>query len=374
MNASPAHAGALPAGAGAKCWYTPSLWHAMSLTAWLRLLRAHGFRMQRARWLDVSAVTLSCAGNSLLGLLQQVLQGAKLRDTAMRPDPIFVLGHWRSGTTCLHELLALDERFGFPTSLECFAPHHCLLTSRLHPALLSRWLPRPPSGPDRPLEDELALVALGAPSPLWSLAYPGESRGQRYLSLRDVSPGERERWSQILMHFVRLVSCRYPGKRLVLKSPSHTARLGLLSRLFPRARFLHIVRDPYVVFSSTVELWRRTHAESALLPPARFDLESHVMRTLQDMYADFDSARAALPPGRFHQVYYEQLARDPVGTLAQCYQAIGLGDFEQVRPQVARYVTGLVGQGTIDEPISAQNKAAVAAAWGPIFRPWGYEI
>ena len=44
--------------------------------------------------------------------------------------------------------------------------------------------------------------------------------------------------------------------RLVLKSPPHSARIRILKELFPDALFVHIVRDPYVVFSSTVHLWK----------------------------------------------------------------------------------------------------------------------
>ena len=35
-------------------------------------------------------------------------------------------------------------------------------------------------------------------------------------------------------------------KRIVLKSPAHTARVRVLLELFPKARFVHIIRDPVV--------------------------------------------------------------------------------------------------------------------------------
>jgi hypothetical protein len=352
----------------------------MSLTAWWQLLASHGFRLQPERWREVSAVTLSSAGNSLLGVLQTALHGARLRSTRVRYDPVFVLGHWRAGTTHLHELLALDERFAYPTAVECYAPHHCLISERLFPNLLSRWLLRAPvpggATPDlyRPHEDELGLMAMGAPTPMWSLAYPGEEHGHAYMTLRAISLQELERWEALLWRFVQLVTYRNPDKRLVLKSPAHTARLALLARLFPQARFVHIVRDPYVVFAQTVRMWRQIQAASALLPPAGFNVERYVLRTLREMYAGFESAASALPPGRFHQMYYEQLAREPCATLDECYRAVGLGSFERARPRIEQYLEPLMGQGFIDDPISADRKEAVAEAWGPIYRRWGYDI
>jgi hypothetical protein len=313
----------------------------------------------------------------VLGLLQKALHGDALRATPIRYDPVFVLGHWRSGSTFLHELLALDERFGFPTSLECCAPHHCLITERLHPALrLPRLRALKAAAPDleQPQEDELALLAMGAPTPMWSLAYPGEEHGQAYLSLRQLSLGERERWEGILWHFVRLLTYRNPGKRLVMKSSPHTARLALLARMFPQSRFVHIVRDPHVVFAQTVRMWRQMQAGCALLPAEQLDLESQVLQTLREMYTGFESARDALPSGRFHQISYEQLVCEPLQTLEGCYHATGLGDFERVAPRMERKLAPLAGKRFLHEPLQADSKAAVAEAWGPIFRPWGYDV
>jgi hypothetical protein len=367
-------------GGEAPRWYSLTLWHTMSAAAWWRLLRAHGFRIRASRLPVAVWVTLNAVNNSLLGLVQSALYGARVRDTNIEHDPIFVLGHWRSGTTHLQELLALDDRFAFPTSLECFAPHHCLLTDRIYPKLLSWMLPGKrlmddmAFGFERPQEDELALVALGAPSPMWLLAYPGEAKGRVYLTLHDISEHERQRWEGLFRGFLRLVTFRHQGKPIVLKSPTHTARMAMLARMFPRARFLHIVRDPYVVFASTINLWRKTQAVSALVDPNASALEAYVLEVMKEMYDGFEAARAALQPGRFHQVRYEDLVRDPLATLEQSYQALGLGDFDHVRPRVANYLAGLRGYRNNEYAISPEGRTAVREAWGAVYRQWGYDI
>jgi len=38
-----------------------------------------------------------------------------------------------------------------------------------------------------------------------------------------------------------------PGARLLLKSPVHTSRVGLLLQLFPQAQFVYLHRDPLTV-------------------------------------------------------------------------------------------------------------------------------
>ena len=69
-------------------------------------------------------VTLVSLMNSLFWLMQSALYGRKIAATDIEEDPIFVIGHWRSGTTLLHELLILDPRHTYPDTFACFAPNH----------------------------------------------------------------------------------------------------------------------------------------------------------------------------------------------------------------------------------------------------------
>jgi len=57
------------------------------------------------------------------------------------------------------------------------------------------------------------------------------------------------------MYFIRKVQLfRGTEKRLLLKSPVHTARIKLLLKLFPDAQFVYIHRNPYDVFRSAVNM------------------------------------------------------------------------------------------------------------------------
>ena len=81
------------------------------------------------------------------------------------------LGHWRTGTTYLHELLIRDPRHSYPTTYQCLAPGHFLISEAWLPKVFFFFVPsrRPmdnmPAGWDRPQEDEFGLCLLGAPSP-----------------------------------------------------------------------------------------------------------------------------------------------------------------------------------------------------------------
>ena len=107
------------------------------------------------------------------------------------------------------------------------------------------------AGWDRPQEDEFALCNMGSPSPYLTIAFPNRPpQDQEYFDLEGLSPQARERWKRRLVWFLKCVTVRR-RKRIVLKSPPHTFRVKTLLELFPNARFVHIIRDPHVIFPST---------------------------------------------------------------------------------------------------------------------------
>jgi hypothetical protein len=110
--------------------------------------------------------------------------------------------------------------------------------------------------------------------------------------------------------------------------------MGVLRAMYPGARFLHIVRDPYVVFSSTKRLWQSMNATQALQVDPGDDLGDYVFEAFEEMYRAFDRDRALLGPGELHEIRYEDLVADPAGRLEEAYAALELGDFGRVRPKL----------------------------------------
>ena len=116
--------------------------------------------------------------NSSLNRLQKALYRAKIEATHIERPPVFIIGHWRSGTTLMHELISLDKRFAFPSNFEAFVPQHFLLTRHLMYPLVSLLMPRKrpmdsmTMNASSPQEDDFALCSYGAPTPYLRIAFP----------------------------------------------------------------------------------------------------------------------------------------------------------------------------------------------------------
>jgi hypothetical protein len=364
---------------GAPFW-APRFWHGMTLPVWLRLLAQNRFAVSPCRLATAFSITAIALVNSGFALLQSLLLGRRIARTEIVAAPIFILGHWRSGTTLLQQLLAQDERFTFPTAYECFAPRTSLVTGWFVTRWLRYLLPsrRPmdnmSAGPGEPHEDEFALCSMGLPSPYAQLAFPNRPVPEELLDFDQFPPEETRRWQDALLRFIRQVTWRAGGKALVLKSPPHTARVRLLLELFPNARFVHIVRDPRRVFPSTVWLWKSLYRVHGLQRSNSDGLEQKVYRDFTRIYRAFWRQRELIPSGNLCEVRYEDLVHDPIGQMQRIYEQLSLDEFAQVRLKIERYFEKEKHYQTNRFEIPPEMVAEISRRWGEFIREYGYDV
>jgi hypothetical protein len=359
--------------------WAPRIWEGCDFFAWLRLLCRNRCAVSWTHAYIAVIITFVSFLHTLLRWCEEAIFGRRIRQTQITQPPIFILGHWRTGTTLLHELLILDPRHGYPTTYECLAPNHFLLTERF----MTRWLyflapSRRPmdnmrAGFDRPQEDEFALCMLGALSPYHTIAFPNRPpQCQEYLDLEGVKPSALRRWQRTLIQFLKKITYK-TGKRLVLKSPPHTARIKVLREMFPGAAFIHIVREPYVVYPSTVKLWKAMYEKHGLQKPTFAGLEEHVLGTFVRLYERLEEGKKLLPREQFYELRYEELIADPASELRKIYEYFGWGGFDEMLPRLREYLASIAGYETNTYQLSAEDRARVTERWGDVIRRYGYD-
>ena len=355
-------------------------WHGMRTRAWFNLLRRNGFRTTVTCLPNVVSVSLFALLNSVLFRLSEFVFGRRLREFELKQPPIFVIGHWRAGTTYMHDLLACDPELSAPTTYQCFFPSHFLLTGSLARFWFNLVQPetRPQDnvavGFDRPQEDEFALCNLGLGSIYLTWALPRQGPVDLpYLALRDLSPSERRTWVEGFLWFIRRVAYRQK-KRLVLKSPQHTARLRTLIELFPEARFIHIARNPLTLFPSTLRLWKTMNSIQGLENPPYDDpwLEAFLIDLFMQMFWYYEEDRPLIPDNQLIEITYEDLVADPKQKLRRIYEQLDLGDFARAEAAVDAYLAGIKDYKTNEYQLPPEKRALILERWAPYIDRFGY--
>jgi len=357
-----------------------SPWIGMHLSGWIDALRRADFRVDRKYIPQATAITLLASHNVFLRALVNFRFGRELEKVRIEHPPIFIIGHWRCGTTYLHELLGLDPRHTYPTLYECTSPNIFVWEIPRIKSAISKYVPtkRPFDnmswGFEAHGEDEFALCNLGLPSPYINMAFPnGSLLYRRYLDLEGLSTEEREVWKKGLVTFIEHVTFLRP-KRVVLKSPTHTFRIRTLLEAFPEALFVHIVRNPYEVFPSTMHLWKTSCDIYSLQEPRLDGLEECVFKTFDHLHDQLEETRGLVAPERFHELRYEDLVVDPIDEVRKLYDHLSLGRFEELLPELERHIEGLGEYKRNRYDMSPELIERIGRRWAPIIERYGYSV
>jgi hypothetical protein len=353
------------------------VWHGITFGTWLRLL-AGGPALSLSNAPRLATISALSILNSWNDLVESVLFGGKIARKKIEHPPIFILGHWRSGTTLLHNLMTLDSQFTYPNLYQVMYSGNFLLTERVVTRLTGWVLPetRPmdnlPAGWGLPQEDEMALLLRTLISPYLMLAHQGKpEKYNRFLDLKQLTPDELRRWKDALMTFVKKLTVR-ENKPIVLKSPSHSYRIPILLEMFPDAKFVYIYRDPYAVYNSGLHLRKTLFRENGLGKPNYEGIEEEVLQLYVDCINSYESNKHLIPAGRLHELKFEDLEADPLGQMQRLYQALNLGGWDQAEPKLLKELPALNGYRKNSFSMDEKTMRLVYSRWRISFDTYGY--
>ena len=326
------------------------------LDAWTRMLLQPPLPVKPRYWLRLAAGLGSSLVGTAITLPERLLLGPLLNLGYQKsggtidhaPGAVVILGYFRTGTTHLHYLLNCDDRFITPrwaqvTAPQGFVASWLFLRMFLVPFLASR---RPQDdvafGPDWPAEDDFACHNWACASSLRGrLVTPSRyDLDRRFHFLEGLTSREIERWRYVQWAFIRKITALAGRRTLLLKTPSHTARVPELQRMLgrERVRFIHISRDPVDVVNSNVAMLRRLSIYHLEDPPDDGALRERVVAEYAQTERVYLESKSLIPPGQLHEMRYEDLRADPLGTMQAAYRALDIAWTRQVEQRMLSYL------------------------------------
>jgi hypothetical protein len=328
-----------------------------------------------ARALYISAITLV---STPFRAYEDARFGAQIAATEIQQPPIFILGHWRSGTTYVHQLMAQNPAFAIVNFVKTMIPE-LFLSGWIFRKILEGSLPetRPMDNVRLSLdfveEEEYALGNLGTYSFYHALSFPRQMREifDRAVLFEGVDD-EIAQWQQRYLYYLKKITFASQGRRLLLKNPANTGRIKVLLDLFPEAKFVHVCRNPYTVYSSTMHWLDKEMAPTALQDVDRREIRENVLINYEKLMKKYLEERALIPKGNLVEVKYEEAEADPWGEIERIYDAFDLSFDEQARAGVARYLASIADYQKNVYHLDAAMIEAITDTWGFAARQWGY--
>ena len=308
--------------------------------------------------------------------------GRRIQQAEVHPEPLFLLGFWRSGTTLLHNLLAMDPQWGFVNTYQAALPDVFLAGQRRVRRMIESRLPADrgvdniPVDLAMPQEEEIALMCSSGLSPYVSLNFPRTGdETLEYLFPNDGLDGRKlERWRAEYVKLLKAASYYMDGKPLVLKSPSNTSRIAALLELFPDARFVYLQRNPYDTLRSYVHLLRLMNGWHALQSVNFDELLLRQVKIYRRMAEAYLEQRELIPEGRLVELRYEELEQDKMGQVSRIYEALGLNGYDGFEPRLAEYVASIADFQKNPAYISPQVIELVNEYVPFLVSEYGYEV
>ena len=343
----------------------------------IRVLRTAG---KPDRWGAMLGIIGSVLGRAPVSGIEYLLtSGPALRAASQMPAPIFILGHWRSGTTHLYNLMA-GAGFGYVPPLAVGLPWDQAGIARALRPLLERalpehrWIDRMAVTPTSPQEDEIGLASMSELSFYHGLYFPKRFDWliDRGVFLDDATPDQIERWERRLkLYYGKLY--RAQGARLLIKNPVYTARVAQLRRLFPNAKFIHIHRNPYDVFASMRNFYARLLEVMALQDvPAQVDIDATILRVFDRMMDRLERDTKDLVSPNFVELSYRELSDDPIAALGRIYQGLDLDGFEAAEPGFRAHLSAVKSYKKNTFKPDPEADAKVSLALGRWIDKWDY--
>lgn len=331
-------------------------------------------------------MTRRIAFMSYLSRPLQLLQNNLFRRSLKRINfednpPLFVIGHWRTGTTFMHNLLHLDKRFGYLSNYQAFIFTVALLSPKLMRILSKPLFPDERSqdnikvGPLYPAEEEQPFSMISTRTGMQTFFFPkNRMYFDKYNVFKGISIREKRLWRRDYIYLLRNISLYNGKKPLLLKNPHNTGRVKELLELFPHAKFIFLHRDPYTVFLSTLHMYDKVVRTQFFNEVTDKEIEDLVMYISRETLQKYLDDRHLIPEGNLIEIAYKDLSENPYETVKKIYDTLSLPDFKEVEPAIKKHLEEVKNyKKNVFKELSPEQKKRVRKELDFYFREFGYE-
>ena len=250
------------------------------------------------------------------------------RNNQKKRDPVFIVGHWRSGTTLLHNLLSLNQNIGFINTYNSLFINN-IYTSFLFKTLMKITMPKErPSDKikldvDLPQEDEFAVSNFVNISHYNLFFFPNDYK-RFYSEAIRFDTNKSSKWLNAYYNLLNRIYLYTNKSQLIIKNPSNTARIKHLIKKYPNAKFIHIYRNPVYVYLSTYKFFSELFPSVNLQNIDNKLLHDLIIYNYREMYKDYYDQKDIIPKENLIEIKFEDFKNDTLPYLEKIHKKFDL--------------------------------------------------
>jgi len=350
-------------------------------SSWPNFVKSlRGNRIEKKYYPRIVLTALVIALASPLRVYEYLRFKSALKKFSFKKDPIFIIGHWRSGTTILHNVLCKAPTAGFLTTYFSVFPNYIASKWLFKPFMRAKMPDKRPSDnvklrPEAPQEDEFALGNF-----IPYIYYNFWLFPDRYKEFYDLyvrfkgKPGIKKTFKENYRKLLAKALMDTGGTQAVIKNPVNTARIGVLLEMFPDAKFIYIYRNPLTVYLSSLKFFKE------VLPSIWFHRisDEQINKVILDIYIrllnDYERDKGLIPAGNLTEVRYEDFEQDPITELEKIHRDLKLENFEENKKYFENYLHSVKGYEKNKYTLSENDVEIVRNKWGYAMERFGYSI
>ena len=351
-----------------------------TFTNFLRLLAQNKFKIGMIgvpRTLYSAAMSLVL---SPMNVYEKIHCGKEIKNTVIDKSPLFIIGHWRSGTTYLHNLLSQNDLFAYPTTFQTVTPGLFLCFEDFVKPMVAASLPpkRPEDdivlGADLPQEEEYGIGNLSPYSFYNGWCFPRNAPYYyNFVTMENVPQRTVDSWKYIYLYYLKKLTLSHEGKQLILKNPANTARVKLLLEMFPDAKFIHIYRNPFYTFLSMMRDIEKEMTLYCVQKPLDVStFETAMVNLYNKMFEKYFADKLHIPNGNLIEIRYEDLTANPYHEIEKIHDALELPGFEACQENLKRYIASQRNVKTHKYDLDDQLKRKIYKYFKTTIDMWGY--
>ncbi len=323
-----------------------------------------------------------CRLLSSLKPLQDRRYDKHLKELPADMEPVFILGHWRSGTTFVHNVLAHDKHFGYTTTYQTVFPHLMMWGQPFFKKTMAWLMPdkRPTDNMelnvDLPQEEEFALSNMMPYSyyNFWYLPHNMQEYSDRFLTMETASAEEIQVFKETFLKLVKISLWNTKGTQFLSKNPPHTGKVKEILEMFPQAKFIYLMRNPYTVFESTRSFFNNTIIPLQLQKISPEEMENNILNIYRQLYHNYEEDKKLIPEGNLIEIKFEDFEADPLAMTERIYRTLNIPGFEEAQPDIAAYLNKKKGYKKNAYRYETRTVELVEKHWDFALKQWGYQL